>query len=157
MLPRALRLVVFAAIAVAAVGCSQPTPARRDPPGPPEVVFRPPGAAEVRVVVEIARTERERNRGLMYRDKLESGRGMLFLFEEAAPLSFWMRNTYIPLDMIFLGADRRVVGIVERAEPLTDDPRGVPGRSQFVVEVPGGWAAAHRIAPGTPVDFRNID
>jgi uncharacterized membrane protein (UPF0127 family) len=93
----------------------------------------------------------------MFRERLEAGQGMLFLFEAPHPITFWMRNTYIPLDMIFIGADRRVVGVVERAEPLTDDMRSVQGDSQYVLEVPGGWAAEHRIAPGTRTEFVNVD
>ncbi|HEX2568359.1 MAG TPA: DUF192 domain-containing protein [Polyangia bacterium] len=152
-----LLCITWVALAAAGGGCSHSSSSRAVAHPTPEVVFYPEGAPEVRVVVEVARRESERNRGLMFRDHLEPGRGMLFLFERPQPLSFWMRNTYIPLDMIFLGADRRVVGLVERAEPLTDNPRRIEGDSQFVVEVPGGWAAAHRIAPGVRAQFFNVE
>jgi uncharacterized membrane protein (UPF0127 family) len=68
-----------------------------------------------------------------------------------------MRNTYIPLDMIFISTDKRVVGVVERAEPLTDDPRSVEGESQYVLEVPGGFAVENRIGPGTVVRFVDVE
>jgi uncharacterized membrane protein (UPF0127 family) len=111
----------------------------------------------VRVRVELAVTADEQRRGLMERQRLEPGWGMLFLNQRPRQLTFWMHNTYIPLDMIFITAERRVLGVVERAEPLTDDPRSVPGDSQYVLEVPGGFAADHRIGPGTRVSFVDID
>ena len=114
------------AVALAAVGiasCSHGAPVRR--PGEPRVVLAPAGAAEATVVVEVARTPAELQRGLMYRERLDPGRGMLFLFPRPERLTFWMHNTYVPLDMIFIGSDHRVVGVVENATPLTDDPRAV--------------------------------
>jgi uncharacterized membrane protein (UPF0127 family) len=123
----------------------------------PEAVLSPPGAEPVRVRVEIARAPQEQARGLMYRDHLEPGWGMIFVNPAPRHLTFWMHNTYIPLDMIFVGADKRVVGVVENAEPLTDDARAVDGESQYVIEVPGGWCARNRVGPGTPVSFVDIE
>jgi len=125
--------------------------------GAPMVVLRPEGRPEVRVQVELARTSQERERGLMFREQLDADSGMLFLYQQEGILAFWMRNTLIPLDMIFISADHRVVGIVENAEPQTDTVRKVDEPSQFVLEVNGGFAAAHGIAAGTPVEFRNIE
>jgi uncharacterized membrane protein (UPF0127 family) len=123
----------------------------------PEVVLRAPSGQELRVKVELARSEPERMRGLMFRQKLEPGRGMLFLFERPAPQKFWMKNTYIPLDMLFIDERRRVIAIEENAEPLTLAPRGPDADSQFVLEVPGGWSRAHGVAPGMEVRFVGID
>jgi uncharacterized membrane protein (UPF0127 family) len=120
-------------------------------------VLRPPGRKEVRVRVEIARTPTETERGLMYRDRLGPDAGMLFLFDREEPRSFWMRNTYIPLDMIFITKERRVLGVVERAEPMTDKQRSVPGASQYVLEVVGGYAEQHGIVPGTHVEFVHVE
>jgi uncharacterized membrane protein (UPF0127 family) len=93
----------------------------------------------------------------MYRRSLEPGSGMLFLWPAPQDsLKFWMRNTYIPLDMIFLAADRRVVFVEENAEPLTDTPRGPNEPVQFVLEVPGGWARTHGIAPGVSATFVGV-
>jgi uncharacterized membrane protein (UPF0127 family) len=123
----------------------------------PEVVLQT-RAGEQHVVVEIARTDPERERGLMFRQTLAPGRGMIFLFPEPKKLKFWMKNTYIPLDMIFIGADKRVVYVEENAEPLTLDNRGpADDDSQFVLEVPGGWARAHGVERGVLVRFVNID
>jgi uncharacterized protein len=122
----------------------------------PEVVLLA-RSGELHVKVELARSDPERMKGLMFRQSLDSGRGMLFLFERPDHLKFWMKNTYIPLDMIFIGADRRIVGIEENAEPLTLSPRGPDGESQFVLEVPGGWTRAHGVEPGQDVRFVGVD
>jgi uncharacterized membrane protein (UPF0127 family) len=141
---------------VAAASCSHAAP-----PAPrelrPEIVLSPAGAEAARVRVEVARGAQEQARGLMYRDHLEPGWGMVFINTAPRHLTFWMHNTYIPLDMIFIGADKRVVGVVENAEPLTDDARSVDGESQYVLEMPGGWSARHRVGPGTPVSFVDIE
>ncbi len=145
------------ALAVAA-GCSHAGPPRApDGPRAPTVLLEPEGAPPVRVRVEVARSDEEHQRGLMYRSHLEADAGMLFLFDRETHQVFWMRNTYVPLDMIFIGKDLRVVGVVERAEPLTDAPRSVEGRSQYVLEVEGGFAARHRIGGGTRVQFIDVD
>ena len=117
------------------------------------VILMPEGRETITVPVEIARTPAERSRGLMFRISLPENEGMLFLFERPDQLSFWMRNTLIPLDMIFIEDSMRVLGVVENAEPRTDTGRSVPGLSQYVLEVNGGWAQRHGIGPGTRVRF----
>ena len=142
-------------LSIATGACSHSTQAARR--GEPEVVLAT-RAGEQHVKVEIARSDPERERGLMYRQKLEPGRGMIFLFEQPQRLKFWMKNTYIPLDMIFIGADKRVVYVEENAEPLTLQTRGPDEEdSQFVLEVPGGWARAHGVERGVNVKFVDID
>lgn len=121
------------------------------------VVLSPPGTDPVSVKVELATTPDERRLGLMHRQHLDADAGMLFLFDAPAPLSFWMRNTYIPLDMIFIKQDLTVLGVVENAEPLTDTSRNVPGLSQYVLEVNAGFARAHGIAAGTTVRFEGVE
>ena len=105
------------------------------------------------VEVEIAATHDARTRGLMWRKSLADGKGMLFIFKEQSPLSFWMRNTLIPLDMLFIDKDLKVVGIVERAEPKTLSSRGTGQPSQFVLEVPGGWCAKLGVKAGSAVQL----
>lgn len=142
-------------MSMAAGACSHTTteaPRAREP----EVVLST-RAGEQHVKVEIARTDPERQRGLMYRQKLEPGRGMIFLFPRPEPLKFWMKNTYIPLDMIFIANDKRVVYVEENAEPLTTQSRGPDEDSQFVLEVPGGWARAHGVERGVAVKFVDIE
>lgn len=104
-----------------------------------------------RVRVEIAATDHARAIGLMYRRSLDWDAGMFFVFDRDAVQSFWMRNTLIPLDMIFLAADGTIVGIVHEAEPLTETPRSVGKPSRYVLEVPGGWSAARGVQPGDRV------
>jgi hypothetical protein len=124
----------------------------------PAVVFRPAGRPEARVAVEVARTQRQTQRGLMYREHLPPDGGMLFLFARPKVQSFWMKNTLIPLDIIFVSSEMVVVGVVENAEPSTTGSRTVPGAvSQFVVEVNAGWAREHGIAAGVPVEFVGVD
>jgi uncharacterized membrane protein (UPF0127 family) len=105
------------------------------------------------VEVEIAATRDSRTRGLMWRTSLADGKGMLFIFKDQQPLSFWMRNTLIPLDMIFIDKDLKVVGAVERAEPKTLTSRGVGGAQMFVLEVPGGWVAKVGLKPGSAISL----
>ncbi len=102
---------------------------------------------------ELADSEAERQRGLMYRTSMGAREGMLFLFPTEHQLSFWMRNTYIPLDMVFIKADRTILGIVENATPRTETSRRVPGDSQFVLEVNGGTCAKLGIKAGQSVTF----
>ena len=103
--------------------------------------------------VEVVQTSEERQRGLMYRKHLDPDAGMLFLFEQPQQLTFWMHNTLIPLDIIFITADWKVLGIVENATPLTDSTRSVPGNSQYVLEVNAGYARRHGLGQGTSVQY----
>jgi hypothetical protein len=101
--------------------------------------------------VEIANTDPERMRGLMYRKELPEGHGMLFDFQRDQPVAFWMHNTYVSLDMIFIKGDGRILHIAENAPPLSDAliPSGGPIRA--VVEVIAGTAQKLGIAPGDRV------
>jgi uncharacterized membrane protein (UPF0127 family) len=160
-----------AAIVAAAIGCGHdeaPRPAAEEPEvaptgsgaareAGPEVVFRPAGAAEARVSVEVARTRRQHQLGLMYRTHLPPDAGMLFLFDRPKVQQFWMRNTLVSLDMIFVSSEMKVVGVVENAQPKTMTGRSVPVVSQYVVEVNAGWARAHRVAAGVPVEFVRVE
>jgi uncharacterized protein len=122
----------------------------------PEAVIYVRGGAEIRVPVELARTDPERARGLMYRRDLPAGAGMLFVFPETADHPFWMKNTPLPLDMIFIGEDLVVVGIVENTIPFSTKPLRAAGSSRYVLEVHAGFSASHHIAPGDRVELRNI-
>jgi uncharacterized membrane protein (UPF0127 family) len=106
--------------------------------------------------VEIADTPAKREMGLQYRRELGADRGMIFVFSREEPHSFWMKNTPIPLDMIFISADRRIVGIVENAVPFSLDSRAVAGRSKYVLEINGGLARRHAFAAGDSVRFEGF-
>lgn len=164
-----VRLICVASSCVlfAAIGCktsSRSTPQTGSKPTQIEaehdatlpkanVKILPNGGAALDVTAEIADTDATRERGLMYRKQLGAFDGMLFIYPAPAHLVFWMKNTYIPLDMIFIGADGRVVGVVENAQPLTETQREVDGISQYVLEVNGGFAAKYSIGPGTRVEL----
>ncbi len=101
--------------------------------------------------VEVMRTPEERAKGLMYRRELPEGRGMLFDFSPEQPVSMWMKNTYISLDMIFISADGRIVRIAENTTPELEAiiPAGRPVRG--VLEVIAGTSKKYGIAPGDRV------
>ncbi|NOJ80341.1 DUF192 domain-containing protein [Myxococcus xanthus] len=109
-----------------------------------------------RVEVEIAATAGTRTRGMMWRKELAEGKGMLFLFPHEEVQGFWMRNTLIPLDMIFITSDLRVAGIVSRAVPRSLESRSVGVPSQYVLEVPGGWTEKVGIRKGSAVRFEGV-
>ncbi len=101
--------------------------------------------------VELARTPAERERGLMFVRELPEGRGMLFDFERDQEVAMWMRNTFIPLDMLFIRADGRIHRIAENTEPMSERiiPSGGPVRA--VLEVIGGTARKLGITAGDRV------
>ena len=109
------------------------------------------GAAELRV--EVASTPATRACGLSHRDQLDPERGMLFVFPEAAPRKFWMKDTRIPLSIAFLDVDRRVLNLLDMT-PLDTDPHyPSAGDSAYALEVNQGWFEAHGIASGSIAEF----
>jgi hypothetical protein len=112
-----------------------------------------------RVVVEIARTPDQRARGLMFREKMAPNEGMVFIFDEAGFYPFWMKNTLIPLDMIWVDPQFRIVSISHSVPPCKADPcPSYPpgGNALYVVEVVSGFARQHGLAPGDRLVFTNI-
>ncbi len=101
--------------------------------------------------VEVADNDAEREKGLMYRKELPEGQGMLFDFHRDQEVSFWMQNTYIPLDMVFIRGDGSILRIAENTEPMSTRliPSGGPVRA--VLEVIGGTSRKLGIAPGDRV------
>src|SRR5690242_14994114 len=122
----------------------------------PAVTVSPAGGHDVTFQVEIADTPAKRELGLMYRRDLPSDHGMIFLFPVETEQAFWMKNTPLPLDMIFINSKRRIVGIVQRAAPFTLDARSVPGTSQYVLEINGGLSDRYGFRAGDRVEFKNI-
>lgn len=123
-----------------------------DPTGPLELsrgaVQFDDAPSAPRVVVELALDDEARSRGLMYRTRLDADAGMLFSWSREEPRSFWMLNTCIPLDMLFIAADGTIVGILEQVPTLNTAPRGVPCAAQHVLEVNAGWTRQHGVVPG---------
>ena len=101
--------------------------------------------------VEIADSPDERARGLMFRMELAEDRGMLFLFPRRERIAMWMRNTEIPLDMLFISDDGRVTQIHERAVPHSEAVISSRRRVRYVLELPGGTADRLGLAPGALV------
>ena len=113
-----------------------------------------------RFYVEIAADDQSRAMGLMFRDTLADDRGMFFIFRREEPRSFWMMNTRIPLDIIYLDRELRVVSIAENARPCRRAPcPSYPrrGPAQFVLEVNAGQAAALGLGSGDRLSAGNID
>jgi uncharacterized membrane protein (UPF0127 family) len=141
---RALRWITFVILGLfIAVGPTQPA-------GQQTLEIASKSGVHV-FAVEIAENETDREKGLMYRKELPEGQGMLFDFHRDQEVSFWMQNTYIPLDMIFIRGDGRILRIAENTEPLSTRliPSGGPVRA--VLEVIGGTTRKLGIAPGDRV------
>jgi len=133
---------------------SAPTdpPRTATPSAPPAKVTVGNAAVEVEVVATEAKIER----GLMYRQNLPPDAGMLFLMGKEWDWAFWMRNTLIPLDIIFITKDMRVAGVAANAKPRDETLLKVGVPSLYVLEVNAGWAAAHQVSTGSPVKLENV-
>lgn len=123
-----------------------------DPDGIPKLrtaqVAFPEAPGNPKAEVEIVATDAELQRGLMYRMSMPEAHGMLFRLGERRDHTFWMHNTCISLDMLFVDDDGLVVGIVEGAEPLSDATRGVGCPSSWVLEMNAGWCRRHGVRAG---------
>ena len=101
--------------------------------------------------VEIAKTPRQQAQGLMFRRRLAADAGMLFLYAQPQIIRMWMKNTFIPLDMIFIGADGRIVSVVERTIPQSLETVSSAKPANAVLEVNGGTVSRLGIRPGDRV------
>lgn len=130
-------------------------PALASPPvcDPETVVLFPEDGPTggVRFSVEVADEPAEWSQGLMHRTDLARDAGMIFVFPQPRPASFWMRNTPLPLDMIFIGDDGRVVNVAERTTPFSEQAVLSDGLVRAVLEVNAGLAERFGVEAGTPV------
>ena len=122
----------------------------------PRVVIATHGGSEAAFEVEVADTPSKREMGLMYRRELAADHGMLFIFPDESVLTFWMKNTPIPLDMIFIGSDLKIVGIVREAVPFTLSARSVGLPSRYVLEINGGAAPKRGIEVGDKIRLEGV-
>ena len=106
-----------------------------------------------RFTVEVARTPEQQQQGMMHRQALAPDRGMIFPYDPPQPASFWMKNTLIPLDMIFIRADGTIARIEANAVPLSLDPVPAGEPVAAVLELAGGRSAELGIAPGAKVEW----
>jgi uncharacterized protein len=111
------------------------------------------GNTNHRFQIEVMRTNEQRAKGLMFRQFLPQDRGMLFDFDNEQPITMWMRNTYIPLDMVFIKADGKVHHIHERAQPLDESTISSNGNVRYVLEINGGVATKLGLKAGDAVKF----
>lgn len=127
--------------------------------GEDEVLFSPGvvelrnGERSVEIQVEIAENAAAHERGLMFRDALDEGHGMVFVWPQAGNVAMWMKNTRMPLDMVF-ARDGAVTGVVAWAKPFDETPLSPGESSDFVLEIPGGYAAKTGIGSGWRVTLR---
>ncbi len=105
------------------------------------------------IAVEVMQDDRERATGMMWRKSMEDDQGMLFIMERAEPQTFWMRNTYVPLDIIFVSPDKEILNIRANAQPQSLAPQSSIGNALYVVEVKGGFCARYGVEAGDRITF----
>jgi uncharacterized membrane protein (UPF0127 family) len=160
-------ILCVAAAGLVLGGCSEPAIPDTDgapstaPPTPLPVTERPravlPDGQEI--VLELAVTPEETAQGLMFRPSMAADRGMLFIFPELDFPSFWMKNTWIALDIVFLDPSGTVVDIAHDAQPCHSEPcprYASRERALAVLELVAGTAAQHGVEPGVQLEFANI-
>lgn len=170
-----LYIGVFAAVALIIAGIfllSKPATHRSNKPVKPDLtplsksekpVFRKDGELRFieakslqtisKIDIEVADNDASREQGLMYRDSMAPDQGMLFIMEREEPQSFWMKNTIIPLDIIFVNSDREIVTIKRDCKPYSLDQILSENPAQYVVEVNAGYAKSHLLKPRDRIIF----
>ncbi len=142
--------VLTAFVFVAALAAAQPAaPAPADPAVDDLSIVTATGPHHF--AVEVMKTREQLERGLMYRRQMAADRGMLFDFGAVRPVTMWMKDTYLPLDMVFIAADGRVVSVKRDAEPLSETTIPSGGDVLGVLEVNAGTAARIGLKPGDRV------
>ena len=135
-----LWLVGCSAVTTHCIGCKSKATS--------QVIFATDSNKEIKVSVELACNDEERAKGLMYRESLKQNHGMLFVFPFSRPQSFWMKNTYIPLDIVFLDENGEIVGIHLNAKPESEESIESPAPAQYVIELDAGEASALALRVG---------
>jgi uncharacterized membrane protein (UPF0127 family) len=141
-------------VALLAGGLVAGDPAAAKPPARLETLEIVTGKGRARFQVEIAATPAEQKRGLMFRKALAPDRGMLFTYAKPQPAAFWMKNTLIPLDIIYIAPNGRVLSIARNARPHDETPIASGGMILGVLEIAGGRAAQLGVLPGDRVVHR---
>ncbi len=143
-----LLLLILLPLALAASCSDADTP--RLPDAPTAKVTIESGGKTATLTVEIAATEAQREQGLMLRQQMDEDRGMLFLFPADTTIGFWMKNTYIPLDIAYISAVGTVLD-VHAAKPLDETIIKPAGPYRYTIEVNEGWFARHGLGQGATV------
>ena len=119
-----------------------------------ELQFFKNGNITVGIDIEVANTAKEIEQGLMFRQQMDQNKGMLFVFPNMEPRGFWMKNTLIPLDIIYVDDKKTIVSIQKNTVPLSEQNLPSDGKAQYVIEVNAGFSDTHGLAPGDKVDFQ---
>jgi uncharacterized membrane protein (UPF0127 family) len=128
----------------------------------PEYMFKKDGEltftdslnnAKAKIDIQIANSDFDRELGLMFRKQMDENKGMLFIFPVEDKQSFWMRNTFIPLDMIFVNSSKKIVTIHWNTQTLSDQSYPSTAPAQYVLEVNGGYCSRHNINEGDKINF----
>jgi uncharacterized membrane protein (UPF0127 family) len=151
---RSAKSISLAAAIILALACARTNgaPAKESAP----TVTMPSGRA---YRVEIAATPESRAQGLMYRESLMEGRGMLFLFPKPSVESFWMKNCNFPIDIVWMDANRKIIFVLAHTPPCKEDPCPTYGpkvESFYVLEIPDGASAKEKAVVGSTLVFSNI-
>lgn len=109
-----------------------------------------------KIAIEVADNEEERAQGLMNRSQMADSAGMLFIYNKAEPLSFWMKNTKIPLDIIYVDDSKEIVMIYKGVAPYSTESVPSYKDAQYVVEVNGGYTTEHNIKEGDHIEFEIV-
>lgn len=120
------------------------------------LTIRTASGKKLKYTVEVAATQEQQAVGLMFRASMPQDSGMLFVYKTPQPLAFWMENTYLPLDLIFIGQDGRILNVAANAKPLSRQPILSAGQAIGVLEINGGQAATLGIAPGDRVEHPRL-
>jgi hypothetical protein len=145
-------------------GCERSAPDRGSPSDPPEfrhdgtlTFISASGDSLTTIDIEIADTNPTRAQGLMYRRSMRYDRGMLFVFDEPGTGGMWMRNTPLPLDMIFVDADGEIINIVERTTPFSDESIKPEAPRKYVIEVRAGFVERHNLDDTARITWSRLD
>jgi len=139
------------------ITCSKPVPVTPSQPYTGPVITLPDGYT---VRIEVAADDQTRAQGLMYRDRVPVGAGMLFFFPQSGEYPFWMKNPLVPLDMIWIDDQKRVVHVESNVPPCKADPcPSYPPHAQakYVLELGAGEAGKHQVANGSTLKFERLD
>jgi len=139
---------------MAATGCTQAKPLAQSPAGLEQVNLTIHSGAKAHAfVVEVARSPEQQEQGLMFRQSLGDSAGMIFPYDPPQIASFWMKNTLIPLDMIFIRPDHTIARVADNTVPLSLDPVSAGEPVSAVLEIRGGRAAELGVKAGDKVDW----
>lgn len=164
---RAIKRLLVPVMGALLLACSQPADSdvAVEPPSqpPPTAASSLPEAIlpdDFRITLELALTSEEIVRGMMFRPSLPDDRGMLFVFSQERIPSFWMKNTIIPLDLVFLDSSGQIVDIIPNAQPCAAEPcpNYIPDHpAQAVLEVAAGVAGRHNLVVGDVIQILKVD